>query len=81
MPGYYVVVTDEKISAVTPFAPTEAQPVIETEGVIFPGLIDGHGHVEYNHIPLADLGKRYRTAISGRTRRSTRRWSRIPRTP
>jgi cytosine/adenosine deaminase-related metal-dependent hydrolase len=58
LPGYYVVVTDEKISAVTPFAPQGA-PVIETNGVIFPGLVDGHGHVEYNHIPLADLGKRY----------------------
>jgi cytosine/adenosine deaminase-related metal-dependent hydrolase len=58
LPGYYVVVTDEKISAVTPFAPM-GTPVIETNGVIFPGLVDGHGHVEYNHIPLADLGKRY----------------------
>lgn len=60
LPGYYVVVTDEKISDLTPFAPIDAQvPVIETGGVIFPGLVDGHGHVEYNHIQLADLGKRY----------------------
>lgn len=58
LPGYYVVVTDEKISAVTPFAPT-GTPVVETNGVIYPGLVDGHGHVEYNHIALADLGKRY----------------------
>jgi 5-methylthioadenosine/S-adenosylhomocysteine deaminase len=58
LPGYYVVVTDEKISAVTPFPPMDAQ-VIETGGVIYPGLVDGHNHVEYNHIPLADLGKRY----------------------
>jgi len=56
--GYYVTVTDEKIAAVGPWAPLAGQ-VIETNGIIFPGLIDGHGHVEYNHIPLADLGKRY----------------------
>lgn len=55
---YYVTVTNEKIAAVGPLAPTQA-PIIETYGIIFPGLIDGHGHVEYNHIPLADLGKRY----------------------
>ena len=58
MTGAYVVVTDEKIAAVQTTAPT-GMTVIETHGVIAPGLIDGHGHVEYNHIPLADLGKRY----------------------
>ncbi len=56
--GNYVVVTDEKIAAVQPYAPTGVT-VVETGGIIFPGLVDGHGHVEYNHIPLADLGKRY----------------------
>ena len=56
--GYYVVVTDEKISAVQSTKPS-SMTVIETGGVIFPGLVDGHGHVEYNHIPIADLGKRY----------------------
>jgi cytosine/adenosine deaminase-related metal-dependent hydrolase len=56
--NYYVVVTDEKISAVQSTKPT-GMSIVETGGVIFPGLIDGHGHVEYNHIPLADLGKRY----------------------
>jgi imidazolonepropionase-like amidohydrolase len=33
--------------------------VVDTKGVIFPGLIDGHNHVEYNHIGIADLGKRF----------------------
>jgi len=33
--------------------------IVNTGGIIFPGLIDGHGHVEYNHIPLANLGRRY----------------------
>jgi len=54
----YVTVTDEKIAAITALAP-KGMPIVETDGVIFPGLIDGHGHVEYNHIPIADLGKRY----------------------
>jgi cytosine/adenosine deaminase-related metal-dependent hydrolase len=55
---YYLVVTDEKISAIQSTKPS-SMTVVETNGVIFPGLLDGHGHVEYNHIPLADLGKRY----------------------
>jgi cytosine/adenosine deaminase-related metal-dependent hydrolase len=56
--GYYLVVTDEKISAIQATKPT-GMTVVETNGIIFPGLVDGHGHVEYNHIPIADLGKRY----------------------
>ena len=28
-------------------------------GVIFPGLVDLHGHVEYNDVALASFGKRY----------------------
>jgi len=55
----YVVVDGEKIVDVRATKPAATIPVIDTAGVIFPGLIDGHGHVEYNHIPLADLGKRY----------------------
>jgi 5-methylthioadenosine/S-adenosylhomocysteine deaminase len=59
----YVVVTDEKISSVRRIAPAyntvAGMNIIDTGGVIVAGLIDGHGHVEYNHIPLADLGKRY----------------------
>ena len=57
LPSYYLVVTDEKISAIQATPP--AATVVETNGIIFPGLVDGHGHVEYNQIPLADLGKRY----------------------
>ncbi|HSD90129.1 MAG TPA: amidohydrolase family protein, partial [Kofleriaceae bacterium] len=56
--GYFVTINGEKIQAIGPVAPAQ-MPFIETNGYIFPGLIDGHGHVEYNHIPLADLGKRY----------------------
>ena len=30
-------------------------PIVETEGTIYPGLIDLHNHVHYNHIPLWDF--------------------------
>ena len=30
-------------------------PIVETEGTIYPGLIDLHNHVHYNHIPLWDI--------------------------
>ena len=61
IPGGYVVVTGETITAVNTSAQGAGAGVttIETNGFIFPGLIDGHGHVEYNHIPIANLGKRY----------------------
>jgi 5-methylthioadenosine/S-adenosylhomocysteine deaminase len=57
----YVVVDAEQIAEVRPAwmgAPVGVL-VRDVDGLIFPGLIDGHNHVEYNHIPLADLGKRY----------------------
>ena len=30
-------------------------PIVETDGTIYPGLIDLHNHVHYNHIPLWDF--------------------------
>jgi cytosine/adenosine deaminase-related metal-dependent hydrolase len=57
----YVIIDGEKIAEVRSYqkgAPT-GMPIIDTYGVIAPGLIDGHNHVEYNHIPIADFGKRY----------------------
>ena len=30
-------------------------PVVDTNGTIYPGLIDTHNHVHYNHIPLWDF--------------------------
>ena len=30
-------------------------PIVETAGTIYPGLIDLHNHVHYNHIPLWDF--------------------------
>jgi cytosine/adenosine deaminase-related metal-dependent hydrolase len=62
LPRAYVVVDGERIVEVRTREqgkPTDGTMVIDTRGVIAPGLIDGHSHVEYNHIPLADLGRRY----------------------
>jgi len=57
----FVVVNGEKIQDIKSWywSPPEGMPVVTTGALIFPGLLDGHSHVEYNHIPLADLGKRY----------------------
>lgn len=57
----YVVVDGEKIAEVrtSEQGPPDKVPVYDSQGVIAPGLIDGHSHVEYNHIPLADFGKRF----------------------
>ncbi|MCS5533100.1 MAG: amidohydrolase family protein [Candidatus Poseidoniaceae archaeon] len=30
-------------------------PIVETDGTIYPGLIDLHNHMHYNHIPLWDF--------------------------
>jgi cytosine/adenosine deaminase-related metal-dependent hydrolase len=57
----WLVIDGEKIVEVRSLdqgAPIN-MPIAQTNGVIYPGLIDGHGHVEYNHVPFADLGKRY----------------------
>ena len=57
----WLVVDGEKIAEIRTAAqgqPT-GMPVVQTGGVVFPGLVDGHGHVEYNEVSLAPLGKRY----------------------
>ena len=57
-----VLVRDGKIDAVwssSSSVPLTADltnaPVIETNGTIYPGLIDLHNHMHYNHIPLWDF--------------------------
>ena len=45
--GYVVVGAGHTIKAVTETRP-EGVPVMETDGVILPGLIDLHGHPEFN---------------------------------
>ena len=54
-----VLIQDGKITQVwnSPVVPTQHAgiEVIETEGTIYPGLIDLHNHMHYNHIPLWDF--------------------------
>jgi len=57
----YVLIQDEKIVSVVA---TRAQlpagtRVVETGGVIAPGLIDLHNHVHYDFIPLWNAGRRW----------------------
>jgi 5-methylthioadenosine/S-adenosylhomocysteine deaminase len=57
----YVVVQGEKITAIaTTLAqvPSSAK-VIETNGVIAPGLVDLHNHVAYDFIPFWNSGQRW----------------------
>ncbi len=59
-----VFVKGDKIVAVA--APGEslppeaaAAPVVQTDGVIVPGLINAHSHTQYNTMPLWDVPTRY----------------------
>lgn len=58
----YVVVTDEKITAIV--ATKDKVPagvkVVETEGVISPGFMDLHNHIAYNFLPLWNSGQRFK---------------------
>ncbi|MAR47151.1 MAG: hypothetical protein CMA41_05040 [Euryarchaeota archaeon] len=57
----YVLVRDGKIAAVwggeniPQNVDLTGVPVVETNGTIYPGLIDTHNHMHYNHIPLWDF--------------------------
>ena len=53
----YVVVNRRHIETVTTVAP--AAPIIETNGVIFPALIDAHNHPVYNIFPKLELGQTF----------------------
>jgi cytosine/adenosine deaminase-related metal-dependent hydrolase len=57
----YVVVEGEKIVAVaasSSLVPSGVK-IIETNGVIAPGLVDLHNHVAYDFIPFWNAGKRF----------------------
>jgi len=48
--NWYVQIQDDDIVAVTNVAPVGV-PVVDTAGIIFPGLIDAHNHPSYNSFP------------------------------
>jgi 5-methylthioadenosine/S-adenosylhomocysteine deaminase len=57
----YVVVEGEKIVAVagSPSGVPSSAPILETGGVISPGLVDLHNHVAYDFIPFWDSGRHW----------------------
>ena len=55
----WVVVEGERIASVTSTKPRDVPHVIDTGGVILPGLIDLHGHPEYNVFAAWEPPKRY----------------------
>lgn len=57
----YVVVAGERILSVvtTAAAIPEGATVVETGGIISPGFVDLHNHVNYNFLPLWESGRTY----------------------
>ncbi len=47
----FVAISGEKITAVGPAGTLPAGPVVETNSIIFPGLIDLHNHIVWNVFP------------------------------
>ncbi|MBA2669597.1 MAG: amidohydrolase family protein [Gemmatimonadetes bacterium] len=78
--GGRLILLGEKIAAV--LRPEEPLPsnldlsrtlTVETDGWIFPGLIDSHNHVSYNVLPLYDVPQRYTNRYQWSTPASYRR--------
>lgn len=51
----YVSIEGKKIKAVGTAAPASGTTLVDTNDLIFPGLVDMHSHVKYNILPLWDL--------------------------
>lgn len=54
--GAYVEIDGDRIVGITP-QPPAGVPVVETDGLIFPGLIDSHNHPRYNVLDLIPFGQ------------------------
>ena len=56
-----VVIRDGKVVAIVPLSagPIPGAVEIETDGYIYPGLMNLHNHLSYNFLPLLDVPKRY----------------------
>ncbi|HZS35332.1 MAG TPA: amidohydrolase family protein [Polyangia bacterium] len=60
MNGYVVIQNDKIVSVVQARAQVPAgATIVDTGGVISPGLIDLHNHVAYDFLPLWNSGKRW----------------------
>ena len=77
-----VLIVGDTIACVAPSCagdPAAADAtVVETNGIIFPGLIDTHNHILFDIFDETDWAPdagSTRTTTSGRTSRATRRWS------
>jgi 5-methylthioadenosine/S-adenosylhomocysteine deaminase len=82
----YVVVAGTTVASVGTAAPAAGTPVVETDGVVLPGLIDLHGHPEYNVFaawePPKLFANRYRWRASDEYRAVVRDpWGRLTQDP
>lgn len=64
--GGYVLVEDGRISALTAAPPPTGTRCIETNGVILPGLIDLHGHPEFNIFAAWEPPEQYKNRYQWR---------------
>lgn len=67
-----VCIAGNSIVAVVPAgtalpAPFEQLTPVQTDGTIYPGLIDLHNHLTYNHVPLWSVPQRYTNRETWRT--------------
>jgi cytosine/adenosine deaminase-related metal-dependent hydrolase len=62
----YVTVADGRITDVSRRAPATV-PAVETDGVILPGLLDLHGHPEFNVFAAWEPPRRYRNRYQWRS--------------
>src|ERR671937_2138717 len=76
-PGY-VVVTGPVISDVGAGRPPEGVRALPTEGVLLPGLIDLHGHPEYNVFAAWEPPKLYRNRYLWRDSDEYRQIVKVP---
>ncbi len=51
----YVTIEGKRIKSVDRAAPASGTTLVDTNDLIFPGLVDMHSHVKYNILPLWDL--------------------------
>jgi hypothetical protein len=77
--AFVVVGAGHTIQAVQSQQPQGVR-VHATGGVILPGLLDLHGHPEFNVFAAWEPPKLSPTATCGAAARSTRRWSATPKT-
>ncbi len=83
IPHGVVYINDDRIVAVQPASSPppvgyEDVPTIQTEGMIFPGLIELHNHLSYNILPLWDVPRQFTNRGQWAAHPAKRKWITAP---